>query len=303
LHAKKLNYGDQARLDRVLERLRAGAEIGCTGRGRLPTNQKNDPSATEFGARVADALAEIINQKIMVGPLNAEDIPWNDISVSPILVRIKPNGKARIIINLSAPHNTEGPGSVNSTIDSSLYEARMSSTANVAGMILRAGPGAKIGKADWNSAYKHIAVAEEDLRLQFVKWGGKYFCELKLVFGAKSSPGIFDDIGKILLWCALKRVHFKSWMASQHVDDVILVGLGDKDDAERAYYSYKSMAKDWGISLAGKEDKDKAFKPETGPVICLGLMYETISFTWWIRDDKLLTILHMIESLQATSCP
>ena len=52
---RDLNYGDEARLERVLTRLRYGAEIGCTGRGRIPTFQANDATATEFGSQVADA--------------------------------------------------------------------------------------------------------------------------------------------------------------------------------------------------------------------------------------------------------
>jgi hypothetical protein len=43
----------------------------------------------------------------MVGPLDEEEIPWDDISVSSILVRLKPNGKARIIVNFPAPDNEE----------------------------------------------------------------------------------------------------------------------------------------------------------------------------------------------------
>ena len=39
--ARQLRYGDEARLQRVMERLKAGADIGCRGRGRLPTAGKN----------------------------------------------------------------------------------------------------------------------------------------------------------------------------------------------------------------------------------------------------------------------
>ena len=33
---------------------------------------------------------------------------------------------------------------------------------------------------------------EEELKLKFVKFMGKYFCELALVFGAGTGPGIYS---------------------------------------------------------------------------------------------------------------
>ena len=47
---------DHMRLQRVLERLRSGADIGCRGAGRLATSCPNAQGATEFGPRVADSL-------------------------------------------------------------------------------------------------------------------------------------------------------------------------------------------------------------------------------------------------------
>ena len=62
-------YKDIARLKRVVDRLDNGANIGCEGRGRLPTVTPNGSSAYELGARVADSLQDWINQGIGVGPL------------------------------------------------------------------------------------------------------------------------------------------------------------------------------------------------------------------------------------------
>ena len=59
----------------------------------------------------------MIKDGIMVGPLDELEIPWDDISVSPIMVRLKPTGKARLIINLSHSRNEKGPTGVNSGID------------------------------------------------------------------------------------------------------------------------------------------------------------------------------------------
>ena len=132
-------YTDWARLERVTQRLDHGANIGCTGRARLPTFSSNAKSAYIYGDRVADSMAELIKDGLVVGPLDEEEIPFDDITVSAILVKLKPNGKARIIVNLSGPDNEEGPGSVNSGINVEEFPAKMSSTAKFVESLLRVG--------------------------------------------------------------------------------------------------------------------------------------------------------------------
>ena len=67
--AKSVGYSDTQRLNRVLGRLRMGAELGCEGVARLPTKHKNAAWACEYGDRVCDALRELIDSGILVGPL------------------------------------------------------------------------------------------------------------------------------------------------------------------------------------------------------------------------------------------
>ena len=109
-------YSDWERLEKVCQRIDKGADIGCTGNARLPTFCTNASSAYEYGERVADGIAEMIENGLMVGPLDEEEIPWKDITVSALMVKIKPNGKARLIINLSKPDNETGPTGVNKGI-------------------------------------------------------------------------------------------------------------------------------------------------------------------------------------------
>ena len=39
----------------------------------------------------------------------------------------------------------------------------------------------------------------QDTDLQWFQWAGKYFKELCLIFGARSSAGIFDEAAKVVL--------------------------------------------------------------------------------------------------------
>ena len=120
----KLGCSDRARVDRVLIYLREGADIGCRGEFRCSTNSRNASSAYESGREVTDAIAGWIADKYAYGPVAEEDVPAG-AKVSGIMVREKPNGAARVILNLSAPAGM----SVNDGIKAEDFPAVMSSTA------------------------------------------------------------------------------------------------------------------------------------------------------------------------------
>jgi hypothetical protein len=100
--ANAVGCDDCSRLELVCRDLENGADIGCRGRAREPTVSGNAPSAIEAGAQVTDALAEWVQQGIVAGPFPPELRPKN-AKVNGIMCRMKPNGTARIIVNLSAP--------------------------------------------------------------------------------------------------------------------------------------------------------------------------------------------------------
>ena len=292
--ALNYSYSDWARLEKVCERLDKGADIGCVGRARLPTVSTNASSAFEFGDRVADGIAEMIENGLMVGPLDEEEIPWEDITISALMVKLKPNGKARLIINLSKPDNETGPTGVNAGISADNFEAKMFSTKKFIISLFRVGKGALITKSDWNSAYKHQMVREEDLKLQFVKFLGKYFCELALIFGSVSSPGIYDDLAKVVLGLALLMSGYPPELVSQHLDDVVAVGPEWNRGIWNFDSAYHEVCEYVGVSLADRSDKDKSFSPTTKGQV-LGVDYDTENFSWTIRDDKMARIVHMLK--------
>ena len=100
---------------RVLEYLKDGAEIGCQGEARLGTKHKNCRSVIEEGKKLADMiqvrvvisvlrigkphhhllLQSWIVQKICIGPMDSENLPWSEVSISPLKAVRKPNGKIR----------------------------------------------------------------------------------------------------------------------------------------------------------------------------------------------------------------
>ena len=95
----RLGCSDRARVDRVLGYLRMGADIGCKGIFRCSTSSSNASSAYESGREVTDAIAGWIADGYAYGPVEEGEVPA-EAKVSGIMVKKKPNGAARVILNL-----------------------------------------------------------------------------------------------------------------------------------------------------------------------------------------------------------
>jgi hypothetical protein len=167
--AHALGVSDESRLDRVTKNIENGADIGCRGAAREPSRSSNAASAYQFRPQVTDAIAKWVQKGYVFGPVEAALVPAG-AKVSGIMVRPKPNGSVRVILNLSAPKGR----SVNDGINKDEFPATMSSTAAWLAVLNKAGKGCLITKTDWASAYKHICVREADTDLQWFSWGASF---------------------------------------------------------------------------------------------------------------------------------
>ena len=293
----KSGMNDSVYLSTLANYIDNGADIGCRAEGRWATSCPNDASAYEYGIRVADALQSWIKEGICMGPLKKHEIPWKDVSVSPITVRLKPNGKARLIINLSAPHQDDLdlgcglPLSVNKGIDTNEFKTKMTSTSELLTAMFWSGPGCLLSKSDLISAYKHYKVRYEDLKLQVISFGGRYFIENRLVFGTKSSPALYNWPAKCVTEASRRMSNMSPKLVVQQLDDVISVVPSHLVQQGRLFnntyidnYSYI------GGRLATYDDKDKAFALQTSGV-CLGIIYHTSSWEWNLPEVKIKQIL------------
>jgi len=274
----------------IFKDLTEGADIGCKGRFRQASFSKNAESAFLFPQEITDAIAAWIVKKFAKGPF---DQPEEGAKVNGIMCRQKPNGSARIILNLSAPEGR----SVNDGINADEFPAKMSSTAKWLEVLEKVGTGALMMKADWSDAYKHIGVRPKDLKLQWFSWLGKYFAELCLVFGAASSVGIFDRVAKLISLIVLFYAVFPADKVCQHLDDFCAAASkNDADSLFRLEKVYRSVAKAVGVALCGTEDPEKAFSPCTRGLV-LGVVYDTVAWTWQIPPEKVTRLAHQIRAV------
>jgi len=282
----------------VCKDLEEGADIGCKGSARNSSYSSNAPSAYEFGPEVTDAIADWITQGFAAGPFDPSHRPAN-AKVNGIMCRQKPNGSARIILNFSSPAGS----CVNDGIDNTEFPTSMSSTTRWLEVLDRAGRNALIMKIDWASAYKHVHVRTADLPLQFFSWLGKDFVELMLVFGARSSAGIYDRLAKLVLGLVLAYSRFPPQMVCQYLDDVCAACAAGSSDLQRFQAAYRAVAAEIGVQLASTADPDKAFEPCTTGVV-LGVCYDTVNWTWHIPAEKLTrTLLQIRAALTADTLP
>ena len=277
-------------IDLVVKDLEAGADIGCRGEFRQASSSQNSTSAYQYGRQVTDAVASWVKKGFVFGPVEKEDIP-KGAKINGIMVRPKPDGSARIILNMSAPSGK----SVNEGIDASLFPAEMSSTLKWLKVLELAGRGCVIMKIDWSDAYKHIPVRAEDIDLQWFMWLGKGFAELCLIFGTSSSVGIYDRAAKLVLWIVLKISSFPASLVCQHLDD-ICAAASSVAELQKFEEAYRNVAEQLGIQLAPTDNPEKAFMACQEGVV-LGVKYDTSAWTWSIPEDKLARLVWQINTV------
>ena len=99
--ANRVGYKDLGEVEKIAKILEEGAVLGARGSARMGTKMKNAPSCAFYGERVIDSLQDWLDQDLVAGPFTKEELcqhfDWDDVTVNPIGVRLKSNGKARII--------------------------------------------------------------------------------------------------------------------------------------------------------------------------------------------------------------
>ena len=97
------------KLDITLDNLKNGVNIGVeVEEARMETDKgENYESVYSFGEEFTDTLQSWIKEKIVAGPFTKQQLKekgLDRVKVIPVQVRPKPNGKLRIILDLSWPH-------------------------------------------------------------------------------------------------------------------------------------------------------------------------------------------------------
>ncbi len=167
----------------------------------LSLDQKNRADRVTHGEEFTDTLAWWIRKGYVAGPFGAPPLP--DFRTNAMMA-VSQKNKIRIIMDLSAPKGE----SYNDAIDDMDLEKVSMSSARLFGYSVQdCGIGARMWKFDMVDAYKTIPAAQQDLRLQGFTWLGKFFIELKKVFGSKEAVSAFDRLNNTLVTLAALHAH------------------------------------------------------------------------------------------------
>ena len=300
--AKELGFKDKTKLEHICSMLEHGAELGVEAEGRWPSSEPNSKSIMEYGDRVADSLQTGILDGYIAGPFTKQEVDkiWPEgYKVSPIMVRLKPTGQARIIMDLSAPHGVQmGHGEACSPNEGlrgfkEFELIEMSSDKKFRRALYWAGWPAEIMKMDWSIAYKHVSVHKADHHLQLVSFGGRFFVELCLTFGCGTSPTHYNLIAKLLINLAELKSRMDPRLNCQQLDDNCSAGPEGSKVLRRYRKHYREIAEKIGVKLAPEDDPSKAFPPSTEGEI-LGIVYNGKDWTWRLPEGKGIRLLTMI---------
>ncbi|XP_049894744.1 uncharacterized protein LOC126386432 [Epinephelus moara] len=151
-------------------------------------------------------LAKDVKEGFMIGLF---DIPhFLLFRISPIGVATrKYSGKKRLIMDLSSPHGSHIP-SINSVIPSPDFSIQYATIDHAITLIRLAGRGAWLSKADITSAFKVLPIHPDFWRFFGACWKGAYYFSVRLTFGCKSSPKIFDSLSEALCWILTNNHRF-----------------------------------------------------------------------------------------------
>ncbi|XP_072306544.1 uncharacterized protein [Eucyclogobius newberryi] len=254
---------------------------------------KNLQSALKEPGVVDSLLAKEVKDGHMIGPFT--NPPFSPFRISPIgIATRKYSGKKRLIIDLSAPHGCHIP-SINSLIPSDEFALKYATIDHAISLIKLAGHAAWLSKADIKNAFKVLPIHPDFWRFFGVCWKGAFYFAVRLTFGCKSSPKLFDCLSEALCWILLNK-HDVPFLVHL-LDDFLLVSPISSPPA-RDLLTLKNVFSSLGVPLL----EEKTLGPSTS-LEFLGITLDTVKYQASLPTEKLNRISLLLSNfLVAISC-
>ena len=255
---------------------------------------KNLLSATSDPDTVSRLLASEVAKGYVIGPFSSP--PFSLFRVNEIGVATrKYSGKKRLIFDLSAPHNGPVP-SINSLIPLAPFSLHYATVDNAINLIKLAGVGSWLSKADITDAFKIVPVHPSQWPLFGVKWDSNFYFGVRLTFGCKSSPCIFNHVSEALCWILLNRVRVPSVL--HLLDDFLLIDP-PHDSSGSSLGKLRSCFRSLGVPLSDEKTLGPATRLEF-----LGITLDSVEMQASLPLDKLQRIREIAASFStAISIP
>ena len=248
----------------------------------------NSTSAHQHSKFLISYIARELQLGRIAGPFSSP--PLDNFIVSPIaVVPKKEPGAFRVIHDLSQPTAS----SVNSFIPDCHARVHYETFDKVVQLVLESGFGCLLAKCDVKEGFRNLPVSPSDYHLLGFKFNNKYYYDMVMPMGARSSCNIFERFSTALQWIIFNRYNFHS--VSHILDDFIFVGPSHSSECMRGLTSFICLAKFINLPLK----PSKTVYPSTC-VTVHGIQIDTLSMRATIPQDKITKALSLIHQFLDT---
>ena len=275
---------DDVHVNTVVHRFREGAdlELTCSVGARFCVNNR---SALLHREAVSTTLRDEVAAGVTRGPFPSP--PPKNFHVNPLSARIKDNGKARLILDMSAPAGS----SVNDCIDPAACSVKYASLDELAALIFdHGGPGTRLFKADIKAAFKLIPVRPDQHHALGFYWENQFWYQTALPFGCRISPRIFNDFAELLRDAV--RAETNNYAILNYLDDFFGIEPSPSSGAAPTYQTFLALCDRVGVPL----QPGKCTAPTTRVEI-LGIIIDTAAMTYELPAEKLKKLVDCLASL------
>ncbi len=270
----------------LLSGLKQGFNPGTTCPLSHNIISNNLQSALAEPDTVDNLIKKEVESGFMIGPFNTP--PFETFRISPIGVATRKfSGKKRLIIDLSAPHNSPF-SSINSLIPLEEYSLHYHDIDQAITMIKNVGRGAWLAKVDITSAFKVMPIHPDFWHLFGIRWRERFYFSVRLTFGCRSSPKIFDMLSEAICWILINNYSVPHLI--HLLDDFLIVSPPDAIPAENITTVQRIFA-ELGIPIA----QEKSLGP-TQLIEFLGINLDSVKFQASLPKEKIDRIILVASS-------
>ncbi|XP_066928822.1 uncharacterized protein [Clytia hemisphaerica] len=256
-----------------------GFRLGFQGPPPL-SRRRNNLSAVHHVEAVSASILKELKRGHTSGPFPSPPLP--NLHCSPLGSAPKKDGTLRIVLDLSSP-----PGISVNGIDQELCRVSYSSFDEAVSMVRSLGKGCWMAKIDIRHAFRLCPVHPDDWWLLGYEWLGRFYVDVCLLFGNRSSPCIFNAFADALQWILVHK--FSISALTHYLDDFFLCSLL----FSKARYWMDLIQAVFGlVRVPIAEDK---LEGPTQVITYLGIEIDSLSFTIRLPSDKLTRLRELVS--------
>ena len=259
-----------------------GFRIGFSSLSSPSGSIRNNLSATLNKDSVSAAILKEIQRGHTAGPF--EYPPLSNLHCSPLGAVPKKDGSTRIILDLSSPLGS----SVNDGIPIESCHVKYATFDSAVSMVHAFGKGCFMAKIDIKHAFRLCPVHPDDWHYLGYFWLGRWYFDIRLPFGSRSSPFIFNTFADCLQWILVER--FSITGITHYLDDFFLVA------SSREECQYKIDLVCFVFKLLGIPIAEDKLEGPTQSIVYLGIQIDSLRSIICLPTDKLVELKFLVST-------